>query len=166
MDTTTIQSAVDPVTLSVVWKRLMTITSEIGYRVMHSAQSYVMGMVQDLGPLFISPEGEILTQVDFLPSHSLVAAIPSKHIIEIIGHMDPGDLVIANDSHIIQSGHLPDWTFFRPVYYKDELVCYSYLRGHQMDTGAPSPAVISRGPTIVLPRALTYRPSKSYAKER
>ncbi len=126
---------IDPVTLSVVWRRLLTITSEIGYRVMHSAQSYVMGMVQDLGPQFISTEGEILTQVDFLPSHSLVAEIPSKHIIGIMGHLEPDDLVIANDSHIIQSGHLPDWTFFRPVYYKDELVCYAYLRGHQMDTG-------------------------------
>src|SRR3989304_7472672 len=103
---------IDPVTLSVVWRRLLTITSEIGYRVMHSAQSFVMGMVQDLGPQFISTKGEILTQVDFLPSHSLVAEIPSKIIIERIGRMDPGDLVIANDSHLIQSGHLPDSTFF------------------------------------------------------
>ena len=52
--------AIDPVTLSVVWQRLITITSEIGYRVMHSAQSYVMGMVQDLGPQFISTDGEFL----------------------------------------------------------------------------------------------------------
>jgi len=126
---------IDPVTLSVVWRRLLTITSEIGYRVMYAAQSFVMGMVQDLGPQFISEKGEILTQVDFLPSHSLVAEIPSKIIIERIGKMDPGDLVIANDSHIIRSGHLPDWTFFRPFYYHDELVCYGYLRGHQMDTG-------------------------------
>lgn len=135
MNQSTYESKVDPVTLSVVWRRLLTITSEIGYRVMHSAQSFVMGMVQDLGPQFISTKGEILTQVDFLPSHSLVAEIPSKIIIDRIGHMDPGDLVIANDSHIIRSGHLPDWTFFRPFYYKDELVCYGYLRGHQMDTG-------------------------------
>jgi hypothetical protein len=42
------ETGIDPVTLSAVWRRLLTITSEIGYRVMHSAQSYVMGMVQDL----------------------------------------------------------------------------------------------------------------------
>jgi len=126
---------VDPVTLSVIWKRLLTITSEIGYRVMHSAQSFVMAVVQDLGPILISEEGEILTQVDFLPSHCLVAEIPSKTIIKHIGKMDPGDMVIANDSHIIKSGHLPDWTFFRPMYYEDELVCYCYFRAHMMDTG-------------------------------
>jgi len=135
MNTNTHEPSIDPVTLSVVWRRLLTITSEIGYRVMHSAQSFVMGMVQDLGPQFISTKGEILTQVDFLPSHSLVAEIPSKIIIERIGKMDPEDLVIANDSHIIKSGHLPDWTFFRPMYYRNELVCYGYFRGHQMDTG-------------------------------
>src|SRR4030067_66537 len=80
MGITTNETGIDPVTLSVVWRRLLTITSEIGYRVMHSAQSYVMGMVQDLGPQFISTEGEILTQVDFLPSHSLVAEIPSQPV--------------------------------------------------------------------------------------
>lgn len=135
MNSTINETGVDPVTLSVVWKRLLTLTSEIGYRVMHSAQSYVMAMVQDLGPILISEEGEILTQVDFLPSHCLVAEIPSKTIIKTIGKMDSGDMVIANDSHIIKSGHLPDWTFFRPMYYKDELVCYAYFRAHMMDTG-------------------------------
>ncbi len=100
MNSTIIEREIDPVTLSVVWKRLLTLTSEIGYRVMHSAQSYVMAVVQDLGPILISEEGEILTQVDFLPSHCLVAEIPSKTIIKTIGRMDPGDMVIANDSHI------------------------------------------------------------------
>ena len=67
MSLNTHTSSIDPVTLSVVWRRLLTITSEIGYRVMHSAQSFVMGMVQDLGPQFISKKGEILTQVDISP---------------------------------------------------------------------------------------------------
>src|SRR4030067_2033827 len=101
MGITTNETGIDPVTLSVVWRRLLTITSEIGYRVMYSAQSYVMGMVQDLGPQFISTEGEILTQVDFLPSHSLVAEIPSKHIIEIMGRIAPDDLVIANKPYTL-----------------------------------------------------------------
>src|SRR4030067_482564 len=75
MTTKLAKPSVDPVTLSVVWNKLLTITRETGYRVMFSAQS------------------------------------------------------------IVKSGHLPDWTFIRPMYWHDELVCYCYFRGHQMDTG-------------------------------
>src|SRR3989304_9211911 len=127
--------SVDPITLSVVWNRLLTITRDIGYRAMHSSQSFVMGMVQDLGPVLLTEEGEVLTQVEFLPSHTLVAGTPSKIILSHFGRLDKGDLVIANDGHLIKGGHLPDWTFIRPIYWHDELVCYCHFRGHMMDTG-------------------------------
>ena len=127
--------SVDPITLSVVWNRLLTITRDIGYRAMHSSQSFVMGMVQDLGPVLLTEEGDVLTQVEFLPSHTLVAETPSKIILSQFGKLNKGDFVIANDGHLIKSGHLPDWTFLRPIYWHDELVCYCHFRGHMMDTG-------------------------------
>lgn len=136
MATKVAKPSVDPVTLSVVWNKLLTITRETGYRVMFSAQSFVMGMVQDLGPVLIDPEARVLTQCEFLPSHTLVASTPSKIILSYFGNkLNKGDFVIANDGSIIKSGHLPDWTFMRPMYWHDELVCYCYFRGHQMDTG-------------------------------
>jgi len=94
-----------------------------------------MGMVQDVGAVLLTEEGYPLTQAEFLPSHTLVAGTPSRIILSRLGKLDPGDLVLANDGHLIKSGHLPDWTFIRPVYWHDELVCYCYFRGHQMDTG-------------------------------
>ena len=46
---------VDPITLTVIWNRLLTLTRECGERVVHSAQSYVMGLARDMGPVLLTP---------------------------------------------------------------------------------------------------------------
>ena len=57
-------AVVDPITLTVVWNRLLTLTRECGERVVHSAQSYVMGLARDMGPVLLTPEVEIVTSVE------------------------------------------------------------------------------------------------------
>lgn len=128
-------TTVDPITLSVIWNRLLTVTRECGERVGHSSQSFVMAMARDLGPVILTPEAEIVTSVEYLPCHCLLAEIPTKAILSRLGKLDPGDMVIANDAYIVQSGHLPDWTYLVPIYYKDTLVFYLHFRGHVMDSG-------------------------------
>ncbi len=126
---------VDLITLSVVWNRLLTITRETGERVVHSAQSFVMANARDLGPVLLDTEARIITSVEFLPCHCLLAEIPTKAILKKFGTLNPGDMVLANDAHIIQSGHLPDWTYLVPIYWRDELVFYMHFRGHVVDSG-------------------------------
>ena len=135
MATKKTQSTLDPVTLSVVWNRLLTLTREIGERVVHSSQSFVMANARDLGPVLLDEKGRIITQVEFLPCHCLLAEIPTKAILDKFGKLEPGDMVLGNDGHIVRSGHLPDWTFLVPIYWHDELVFYCHFRGHMMDTG-------------------------------
>ena len=66
---------VDEVTVSVVWNKLMNITREVGERVVHSAQSYVMANARDLGPVLLSDKGHIICQVEFLPCHCLLSRL-------------------------------------------------------------------------------------------
>jgi N-methylhydantoinase B len=126
---------VDPITLSVVWNRLLTITRECGERVVHSSQSFVMAQARDLGPVLLTPQAEIVTTVEFLPCHCLLAEIPTSNILKKSGKLNKGDMVIGNDGFIVQSGHLPDWTFLVPIYYRDELVYYCHFRAHMADSG-------------------------------
>ncbi len=126
---------VDEVTVSVVWNKLMNITREVGERVVHSAQSYVMANARDLGPVLLSDIGHIICQVEFLPCHCLLAEIPTKKILDKFGPLDEGDMVLGNDAYILQSGHLPDWTFLVPIHHKGELVFYYHFRGHMADSG-------------------------------
>lgn len=129
------RKSVDPITLSVMWNRLLTITREAGERVVHSAQSYVMANARDLGPVLLNDKAQIVTSVEFLPCHCLLAEIPTKAILGKFGKLDPGDMVLGNDGFIVKSGHLPDWTWLVPIYWHDELVFYMHFRAHVMDTG-------------------------------
>jgi len=126
---------VDPTTLTVVWNRLLTLTRECGERVVHSSQSYVMGLARDMGPVILTPQIEIVTSVEFIPCHCLLAEIPTRLILDIFGKLDQGDMVIGNDAYRVRSGHLPDWTFLLPIYWHDELVFYCHFRAHQSDSG-------------------------------
>lgn len=126
---------VDPITLSVVWNRLLNLTRDMGERVVHSAQSFVMGVARDLGSVLLNDQAQIITAVEFLPSHCLLAEVPTKAILDKFGQLERGDMVIGNDPFILRSGHLCDWTFLVPIYYKDELLFYGHFRGHMMDTG-------------------------------
>ena len=126
---------VDPITFSVVWNRLLTLTRECGERVVHSSQSFVMALARDLGPVLLTPQAEIVTTVEFLPCHCLLAEIPTGNILKKFGKLDKGDMVIGNDGFIVQSGHLPDWTFLVPIYYGEALVFYCHFRAHMADSG-------------------------------
>ena len=53
--------------------------------------------------------------------------------------LQPGDVILRNDPYKGYCNHLPDWGFFRPVFYKDELLFIVLTRGHQMDTGGAFP---------------------------
>ena len=129
------EEAIDPITFSVVWSRLLNLTYECGERLHLGSQSWVMGAARDLGCVLLTPETEICTQVEFLACHTLGAEIPAKVMKSWFPKLDPGDMVLANDAHIIKAGHLPDWSTLCPIYYKGEIVYYVYLRGHQADTG-------------------------------
>ena len=129
------KNKVDEVTVSVIWNKLMNTTREVGERVVHSAQSYVMANARDLGPVLLNDEGHIVCQVEFLPCHCLLAEIPTKAILDKFGPLDEGDMVLGNDGFILRSGHLPDWTFLVPIHYEGELVFYYHFRGHMADSG-------------------------------
>ncbi len=157
-------TAADPVVLPVVWNRFQTMVKICGERVMYSAQSPLMGLARDLGPALMSPEGDLVCTSDFLPHHIFVAEIPQKNILRRLGKLEKGDAVVANDSHIIQSGHLPDWTCVIPIYYHDELVFYGHFRGHMLDTGGAYSGGYFPGTYDCYGEGLNIPPLKMYKK--
>ena len=52
----------------------------------------------------------------------------------------PGDVILTNDPyHGGHAPHLPDWGFIRPIFYEGELMFFTLVRGHVMDTGGSFP---------------------------
>ncbi len=76
-----------------------------------------------------------------------------KALVEKFGdNIAPGDVILTNDPYKGYCNHLPDWGFFRPVFYKGELLFFTMARAHQMDTGGSFPGATSPTATTSTPR--------------
>src|SRR5262245_8395068 len=133
--------AVDPITLSTVWHSFQTTCREMRHLVERTAQSFLMGQLKDVsvgvwradGATVAMPEG-LLNQ--FLGTGFAINSIKEK----IKNDLHPGDVILTNDPyHGGHNVHLPDWGFIRPIFWKDELLFFTLVRGHQMDTGGSFP---------------------------
>jgi N-methylhydantoinase B len=152
---------VDPITLSVIWNRLDSLCDEAGERVIFAAQSFVMGNARDLGTTFLDEKGRFVSVSAYLPIHVFGADRQIQAILDKFGGaFKPGDLIIGNDPYIVAAGHLPDWIFVRPAFYKDELVGFFYLRGHMADTGGFQPGGYAAGAFDIIAEGLNIPPIK------
>ncbi|MFC1593161.1 hydantoinase B/oxoprolinase family protein, partial [Candidatus Omnitrophota bacterium] len=128
---------VDPFLVSIIEARLIGISQEIGQRVMKGAYSLPTATFRDLGAQIHDNQERLVALAAWLPIHTTGSHIALQGILDYIGrdNVNPGDFYIGNSPYIVRGGHLPDWSFVRPVFYKDELVFYCYLRTHQYDGG-------------------------------
>jgi len=127
---------IDPMTLSVLWNRLRTIDREIGDRVGAASQSFVLAVIRDYAPTLFDSKNRILLVEDYIPAHTTGSQFAQRATVEEYrGRIYPGDAFIGNDPYTTRGGHLPDWSFLRPVFYKGELQFWTFLRGHVLDSG-------------------------------
>ena len=65
-----------------------------------------------------------------MPGHSAGADVGLKGMLDYIGrdNVHPDDFIIGNDPFILALGHVPDWTFVRPIFYEGELIFYHLFR--------------------------------------
>ncbi len=153
------RSEVDPTTLSVVWNKLDHVLAEMGEKILHATQSFVMALVRDMGQCLLNPQGEIVAVASYLPIHMFPAEVAIRSFLEKFeGDFHPGDFFIGNDPYIVRSGHLPDWTMIRPVFYGDELVGFFQFRGHMADTGGFLPGGYAPGAYDVIAEGLNIPP--------
>jgi N-methylhydantoinase B len=129
-------NAVDPITYSVVWNKFESLLDDCGEKIMHATQSYVLALVRDFGLSWLSPRGEIVAAAAYVARHIFTAAESARNMIaHVRDGFSPGDLLVGNDPYLVRSGHLPDWTFIRPVFHRGELFGFFQFRGHMADTG-------------------------------
>ena len=127
----------DPLTLSIIERRLECFNEEAGERVFRQAFSFATAHLRDLGVALLDKEERILTVGNFFPAAASGADIAIHGMLDYVGreNIRPDDLLIGNDPFILRWGHAADWSFVRPIFYKGELVFYHILKTHQYDTG-------------------------------
>jgi len=129
----------DPITLSVIYNRLLTINQEMGITMVNTSISPIFAEVHDFSCAICDWDNRIVAQIDGVPSHtaSAMEAVKavSRHFKDDI---NAGDVFVLNDPYL-GGTHLPDITIMKPVFYNNELQFIAINRAHHGDVGGMEP---------------------------
>ena len=129
-------TAVDPVTLTVVYNRLVGICREMGNTMIRTAYSPIFSESRDFSCVLFNSEGDMMAQTEFCPAQVGAIRFVVKWLIAEIGvdSLKPGDVVVHNDPY--RGGvHMPEHVVIQPVYYDGELFGYVANIAHLVEIG-------------------------------
>ncbi len=127
----------DPVTLQILWQRLIAIVDEADTTVARTAFSSLVRDAHDYTCMFTDRLGRELAQGSFAtPGQSGAMALGIKRLIS---GLDPetfksGDVLITNDPWAL-AGHLNDVCVLSPIFYQDRLAAFTACVFHHSDIG-------------------------------
>ena len=127
----------DPVTLEILWRRLISIVDEADTTVSRTAFSSLLRDAHDYTCMFTDRKGRELAQGTFAtPGQSGAMALGIKALVNKIPHdtYKPGDVFITNDPWAL-AGHLNDVCVMSPIFYKDRIVAFTACVFHHSDIG-------------------------------
>ena len=132
--------SVDAITLSTVWHTFQSTCREMRHVIDRTAQNFLMAQLHDVAAGIWDAQARTIAVPAGPTSQLLGQKFSVRYILDKFGdNLYPGDVILNNDPHHGYCNHLPDWGFFRPIFYKDELLFFTMARGHQMDTGGSYP---------------------------
>ena len=127
----------DPVTLEILWRRLISIVDEADAAVARTAFSSLLRDAHDYTCMFTDRQGRELAQGSFAtPGQSGAMALGVKKLVQGFpaGSFQPGDVFITNDPWAL-AGHLNDVCVLSPIFYLDRPVGFTACVLHHSDIG-------------------------------
>lgn len=127
----------DPVSLKILWDRLVSITDEGVSALIRTAFSTVVREAYDLSVVLLDTDGELLAQgTQSIPSFTGSAPATLVHMLARFppGSLAPGDVVITNDPWM-GTGHTYDINVMAPVFRDGRIVAYALSITHLPDIG-------------------------------
>ncbi|MFH0727254.1 MAG: hydantoinase B/oxoprolinase family protein [Pseudomonadota bacterium] len=127
----------DPVTLEILWRRLISIVDEADGSVSRTAFSSLLRDAHDYTCMFTDSHGRELAQGSFVtPGQSGAMAIGIKKLVSGLeeSKLNPGDVFITNDPWAL-AGHLNDVCVLSPIFYNKKLVAFTACVFHHSDIG-------------------------------
>ena len=127
----------DPVSLGILWDRLVSITDEMLAALVRTSFSTNVRESYDLSCVLLDANASSLAQGTYsVPSFTGTASPTIKHMLRKFppDSLRPGDVVITNDPWM-GTGHLFDINVMRPVFRGTRLVGYTISITHLPDIG-------------------------------
>ena len=130
-------ASLDPITLEVLWNRLLSVANEQQVSLMRTAFSTIVRESQDLACGVFDTRGRMVAQsLTGTPGHINPMATGVRHLLAAYPPetLAPGDVLITNDPWMT-SGQLNDFTVLTPVFREDRIVAYFGNLCHAADVG-------------------------------
>lgn len=129
--------AFDPVTLQILWSRLISIADEAAAALLRTSFSTIVRESNDFATVLMDAEGNSLAE-NSIGIPSFVGLLPKtlRHMLAEIPREElrPGDCLITNDPWM-GTGHLLDITMAQPIFRGDTLVGFAGATSHMPDIG-------------------------------
>jgi 5-oxoprolinase (ATP-hydrolysing) len=136
----------DPVSLEIMWARLVTVVEEMWHTVVRTAFSLIISEAQDFACDLLDPDGESLAHSPrAMPVFNLTVPIAVKALLRQFppDTLRPGDVLITNDPWLC-AGHLFDIAVVTPVFRGDRLVALTATVGNVSDIGGTKDSLRAR----------------------
>ena len=130
-------TAIDPVSLGIMWDRLISITDEVLSALVRTSFSSNVRDSYDLSVLLFSANGMSLAQGTYsVPSFTGTGPATLRHMLARFppDTLRPGDIIVTNDPWL-GTGHLYDINVMGPVFRHGRLAGYSMSITHLPDIG-------------------------------
>ncbi len=127
----------DPITLEILWRRLISIVDEADASVARTAFSSLLRDAHDYTCIFTDARGRLLAQGTFCtPGQAGAMTLGVKKWINMLPleKYKPGDIFITNDPWLL-AGHLNDACVMSPIFYKDKVAGFTACVFHHSDIG-------------------------------
>ena len=127
----------DSATLEVLWTRLVSIVDEAAAALVRTSFSTVVRDSHDFSCVITDAAGRSLVQAtDSIPS--FIGTLPRtiRHFLDEFPaeSLQPGDVLITNDIWM-GTGHLPDISVGKPLFFNGEIVGFAGSTAHAPDIG-------------------------------
>jgi N-methylhydantoinase B len=130
-------SRFDPVTLQILWSRLISIADEAAAALLRTSFSTIVRESNDYATVLMDASGASLAE-NSTGIPSFVGLLPRtlKHMLAEIPmeELRPGDVLITNDPWMA-TGHLLDITTVSPVFRGGRIVAFAGATSHMPDIG-------------------------------
>lgn len=144
--TQTAAAAFDPVTLEILWSRMISAVDEAAKALRRTSFSTLVNESNDFACVLTDAEGKSLAQnTESIPSFIGTLPVTVKHFIAEIGleNMVPGDVLVTNTPWVA-TGHLNDISVAQPIFHNGRIVAFAASTAHAPDIGGKVRSVEAR----------------------
>jgi len=130
-----VKAKTDPIQLSVLQRRLKSITGEMGLTLLRTTRSPILNEARDFVTGLYDAKGRMLEQTEYIPVLAFALQPACENVLRFFGDdIHPGDVILHND--VFSGGNQNnDVAVFKPIFHGKKLVAWAACKGHQADIG-------------------------------